>query len=189
MKAAILEHKIKAIADLSPDALTLLLNAAQPQTLKKEQHLLQEGQVCKAIYYLEKGYLRSFYNKDGREINTRFSFENDFVTELKSLRTAAPSSYSIQAGEPTVVWEFTKEKLLNLYQQSVEIESFGRNLLEQMLIDQEEHANWFKVYSPAERYEHVVQQFPQLLQRVSLSQLSSYLGIARETLSRIRKNP
>ncbi|WP_229321451.1 Crp/Fnr family transcriptional regulator [Larkinella knui] len=177
------------MANLSAEAFGLLMNSMQPKPIGKGQYLLKEGQVCKAIYYVEKGYLRTFYTKDGKEINTRFSFENDFVTELKSLRSAIPSDYSIQTGEETVVWEFTKEKLLDLYGQSVEIESFGRNLLEQMLIDQEEHANLFKIYSPTERYQYVIRQFPHLLQRVSLSHLSSYLGIARETLSRIRKNP
>jgi len=186
---SVLEHKIKAMAAWSPEALTLLMTSTQPDSLKKNQFLLKEGQICQAIWYIEKGYLRTFYNKDGREINTRFSFEDDFVTDLRSLRTATPSAYSIQAGEATTVWKFGKGKLLDLYRQSAEIESFGRNLLEQMLMDQEEHGNWFKIYSPAERYQYVLQHHPHLLQRVSLSQLSSYLGIARETLSRIRKNP
>ncbi|GAB3320882.1 Crp/Fnr family transcriptional regulator [Larkinella ripae] len=177
------------MADLSPAALALLLDAAPQKSLLKGGYLVKEGQVCKAIYFLESGSVRTFYNKDGKEINTRFSFENSFVTDLKSLRMATPADYSIQASEETVFWEFGKETLLNLYRQSPEIESFGRNLLEQMLLDQEEHANLFKIFSPTERYQYVAQHFPQLLQRISLSQLSSYLGIARETLSRIRKNP
>lgn len=185
----ILETKIKSIADLSQEAFGLLMASTQPKTLGKGRFVLQEGQVCQTVYYIEKGYLRTFFAKEGKEINTRFSFENEFVTDLKSLRLATPSDYCIQTGEETVVWEFTKEKLLNLYRQSTEIESFGRNLLEQMLIDQEEHGNLFKIYSPTERYQYVVRHYPHLLQRISLSQLASYLGIARETLSRIRKNP
>ncbi|MFD1143785.1 Crp/Fnr family transcriptional regulator [Larkinella insperata] len=167
--------------------MTLLMASTVPRLLKKDQFLLKEGQICQSIWFVEKGCLRTCYDKDGREINIQFAFETDFVTELRSLRTATPSAYSIQAGEVTTVWEFDKDKLLDLYRQSAEIESFGRNLLEHMLMKQEEHANWFKIYSPAERYHHLLHQHPQLLQRVSLSQLSSYLGVARETLSRIRK--
>ncbi|GAB3924750.1 Crp/Fnr family transcriptional regulator [Larkinella terrae] len=185
----ILETKIKSIANLSPEALDLLMASTRPKPLEKGRILLREGEVCKTVYYVEKGYLRTYFTKEGNEINTRFAFENDFVTELKSLRSAAPSAYWIQAGEKTVVWEFTKEKLLELYRQSAEIESFGRNLLEQMLVDQEEHGNLFRIYSPAERYQHIVRHSPHLLQRISLSQLSSYLGMARETLSRLRKKP
>ncbi|KAA9346715.1 Crp/Fnr family transcriptional regulator [Larkinella humicola] len=183
-----LEAGIQSIAELSRDASDLLICSTRQKPLAKGQVLLPEGQVCKTIWYVEKGYLRTFYNKDGKEINTRFSFENEFVTDLKSLRSGAPSACWIQAGEATVVWEFAKVTLLDLYRQSAEIESFGRNLLEQMLVDQEDHANLFRIHSPTERYAYVVRHFPQLLQRVSLSQLSSYLGMARETVSRIRKN-
>lgn len=179
---------LRKVAEMSAEALALLLDAASLKVLRKGQYLLREGQVCKAIWYIEKGYLRTFYNKDGKEINTRFSFENSFVTELKSLRSETPAMYSVLAGETATVWAFEKEALRSLYRQSAEIESFGRNLLEQMLIDQEEHGNLFKVYSPAERYQRLLEHDPQLLQRVSLVQLASYLGIARETLSRIRKN-
>ena len=94
---------------------------------------------------------------------------------------------SIQAGEFTTIYEFDKDKLLELYNVSAEIESFGRKLLEQLLIAYEEHANLFKIYSPTERYQYLRTNEPEMLQRLSLSQLSSYLGIARETLSRIRK--
>lgn len=182
-----LGKKVKELADISPAGLALLFASVKPRQLTKGQFLLKEGQVCKHIYYLENGYLRTFCNKDGKEINTDFSFENSFVTNLKSLRTELPSDCYIQAGEATIVWEFGKEDLLNLYTQSSEIESFGRKLLEQLLIAQEEHTHLFKLYTPTERYHHVAKHHPQLLQRISLSQLSSYLGIARETLSRIRK--
>jgi CRP-like cAMP-binding protein len=183
-----LEAGIQSITELSRDASDLLLHATRQKPLAKGQVLLAEGQVCQTIWYVEKGYLRTFYNKDGKEINTRFSFENEFVTDLKSLRSGAPSAYRIQAGEAAVVWEFSKETLLELYRQSAEIESFGRNLLEQMLVEQEDHANLFRIHSPTERYAFAVRHFPQLMQRVSLSQLASYLGMARETVSRIRKN-
>ncbi|GAB3266258.1 Crp/Fnr family transcriptional regulator [Larkinella harenae] len=179
---------LQKVSAVSAEALGLLLDAAEVKALKKGQYLLREGQVCRVIWYIEKGYLRTFYNKDGQEINTRFSFEHSFVTDLKSLRSETPANYSILTGEDATVWAFEKEKLLRLYRQSVEIESFGRNLLEQMLIEQEEHGNLFKLYSPAERYQYMIQHQPRLLQRVSLGQLASYLGIARETLSRIRKN-
>lgn len=184
---SVLADQLRTLANLSPEAISLLLSSTLPKTLKKGQYVLQEGQVCKTIWYVEKGCLRTFYDKDGKEINTRFSFESSFVTALRSLRTAVPSAYSIQACEPATVWAFDKEKLLGLYRQSAEMESFGRNLLEHLLMEQEEHANLFKIYSPIERYEYVVKHHPQLIQRVSLSQLASYLGMARETLSRIRK--
>ena len=102
------------------------------------------------------------------------------------MRSTTPSETTIQAGEQTIIYEFNKDKLLELYKVSAAVESFGRKLLEQLLIAQEEHTNLFEIYSPTERYQYLQTNKPDILQRISLSQLSSYLGVARETLSRIR---
>ncbi|MGV9013843.1 MAG: Crp/Fnr family transcriptional regulator [Flavobacteriales bacterium] len=154
--------------------------------MKKGQALLSSGQVCKSIYFVERGYLRSSYIKDGREVNTAFTFEGGFATDLKSLRTSSPAELMIQAGEPVEIHEFGKEALLQLYAVSPEIATFGRNVLEQILLEQEEHSNTFKLCSPTERYHALLAGRPEMLRRVPLTQIASYLGIARETLSRIR---
>ncbi len=183
----LLDKRLRAIDVISDESLALLHHHIRQRKLAKGQFLLTEGAICRSIYFVEKGYLRTFYNKDGKEINLNFSLENSFVTDLKSLQTALPSEFYIQAGEDAIVWEFSKQKLLDLYTQSAEITSLGRKLLEMLLLEQEEHANLFKLYNPIERYQYILEQKPQLLQRIPLSKLSSYLGISRETLSRIRK--
>lgn len=160
---------------------------AKPKVVPKGVCLLKEGIKCSKVFFVEKGYLRSFTIRDGLEINTSFTFEGSFTTSLKSLRLDQPSDISIQAGEDAVVYLLDKDSLLALYEVSPAITAFGRALLEQLLMLQEEHSNLFKVFSAAERYRHLRQYQPHLLQRVSLSQIASYLGVARETLSRIRK--
>lgn len=183
----ILQEKIASLAQISTSSLDMLIEIAQERQLSKGEIFLRQGQVCKKIVFVTKGYLRTFFTKDGIDINTDFTFENNFTTNLKSLRSSTPSETTIQAGETTSIYEFDKDMLLNLYKVSPEIESFGRNLLEQLLIAYDEHTSLFKIYSPIERYQYLLQNKPELLQRISLSQLASYLGIARETLSRIRK--
>lgn len=183
----LLYKKIVGLAALSATSITKLFEAASVRHLAKGERFLKQGQVCRSIVFVEKGYLRTFLNKDGIDINTDFTFENNFTTNLKSLRLAAPSEMTICAGEATTLYEFNKDALLQLYTVSPEIESFGRKLLEQLLIAQEEHTNLFKLCSPTERYHYIQAHMPQLLQRVSLSQAASYLGVARETVSRIRK--
>ena len=148
--------------------------------------MLVEGAVCRHIYFVEQGYLRTFHNRDGVEINLSFSFEGSFVTDLGSLRNATPSTVTIRAEEQSVVQAIAREDLIGLYAGSAEIEAFGRRLLEELLAEQEEQANLFRLHTPAERYHRVVTRNPQLLQRVSLSHLASWLGVTRETLSRIR---
>jgi CRP-like cAMP-binding protein len=183
----LLHKRITDLTPLSQEGLNKLFEVASERHLSKGEIILKQGQVCKKIVFVEKGYLRTFIDKDGLDINTDYSFENSFTTNLKSLRSSLPSETTILAGEAAIIYEFDKDRLLELYQVSPEIESFGRKLLEQLLISQEEHSNLFKLFTPTERYNYLVTNQPQIIQRISGSQLASYLGIARETLSRIRK--
>ena len=183
----LLHKKIIGLAPLSQASLSKLFEATYERQLSKGEIILKQGQVCKKIVFVEKGYLRTYMDKDGLDINTDFTFENNFTTNLKSLRSSLPSDTTIQAGEASIIYEFDKDVFLELYKTSPEIESFGRKLVEQLLIMQEEHTNLFKLFTPAGRYNYLLSNKPQIIQRVSVSQLSSYLGIARETLSRIRK--
>lgn len=184
---SLLDEKINALATLSPASRNLLYSRLRPFQMPKGEILLREQQVCKHIYFIESGLMRSYSNKDGRDINLEFSPEGYFVTHLKSLRTGSPADYSLQAIEPASVWEFGKEDLRDLYTRSAEIESMGRKMVEQLLMQQETHTHLFKLLSPAERYQYIADHHPWLIQRVSLTQLATYLGISRETLSRIRK--
>src|SRR5690606_39121700 len=182
-----LYKKITDLTEISVSSIHKLFQIANQRQYAKGHIILKKGQICQTIIFVEKGYLRTFIDKDGKEINTDFTFEGNFTTNLKSLRNSSQSDTSIQAGEITTIYEFDKNKLLELYNVSAEIESFGRKLLEQLLIAQEEHITLFKLYTSTERYQYLQNNKSEMLQRISLSQLSSYLGIARETLSRIRK--
>lgn len=173
---------------MSEESKSLLYRLGRRKKVKKNEFLLREGQYCHQIYFVESGLVRTWFNKEGREINLNFVPENNFVTNLKSIRDQTPSENNISALESSVVLDFEKMELLNLYECSKEIALFGRNLLEGLLQAQEEHTNLFKLHTPAERYRHFGANNPQLLQRITLTQLSSYLGISRETLSRIRRS-
>ena len=186
-KKTLLYKKIIDLTDMTELSLDKLFNTITIKQIKRHENILNQGIICRNIFFVENGYLRIYTNKDGKEINTDFIFENSFTTNLKSLRLAIPSDTTFQAGELSTIYEFDKDILLALYKESPEIESFGRKLLEQLLIAQEEHANLFKIFKPEERYKYLQTNKPELLQRVSLSQISSYIGVARETLSRIRK--
>lgn len=183
----LLYKKISDLADISDLSIEKIFQAAMKRELSKGEIILKKGQVCEKIFFVEKGYLRHSIDKDDTEINTDFIFENNFTTNLKSLRSSIPSDTTIQAGESTIIYEFDKDELLNLYKKGPEIESFGRTVLEQLLIAQEEHTNLFKLFTPGERYKYLQNNKSQMIQRISLSQISSYLGVTRETLSRIRR--
>lgn len=178
---------IRQLTDCSDESWALLQPALTPLTFKKGNYLLQEGAVCNSLFYITEGYCRSFYLKDGIEKNTAFFFEQDIATNITSFGSGEPSDYSIIACEPLDIVAFNKQKLFEIAQQVPEIETLGRKCIRRFATKQEAYATLFRLFTAQERYEWLEQHQPQMLQRVSLTQLSSFLGIARETLSRIRK--
>lgn len=187
MSDLILSTTLQQLYPLSPEALDMLMSIAIPQSVKRGTWLLREGEHCRNIWFITSGQLRTYFNKEGKEVNLQFSFEKDFVTDLKSVRNNTRSEVNIVAAENTELWAFPTNGLLALYEQSADITAFGRTLLEQLLTAQEELARLFQLYTPAERYEYLQQHRPQLIQRISQTRLASWLGMSRETLSRIRK--
>lgn len=175
------------IASLSHEARDLFAEKATSQKVKKGDYLLREGQHCQYIWFIESGACRAFHYHHEKEINTGFYFENTFLTNLNSLRNNVPADYNIQTTAAGSLWKWHKNDLFLLYEQSSEIAAFGRQWLEHLFIEQEKHTHWLKKNSPEERYLSILNFQPALLQRVSLTHLSSYLGISRETLSRIRR--
>ncbi|MEO7049629.1 MAG: Crp/Fnr family transcriptional regulator, partial [Ferruginibacter sp.] len=109
-----------------------------------------------------------------------------FATNIRSLAMGAKSLYFLKACEKLKLVSFDKTKLLEAYTQSPQIETFGRKVLESIIAKQEEHSEIFKLMTPGQRFANMVLKHPDFLQRVSLSQIASYLGISRETLSRLR---
>jgi CRP-like cAMP-binding protein len=181
-----LKKYIFSLTEFSEEGWMNLLDCTTELRFRRNEYLLKEGQVCHAVFFISSGLCKSFHNLDGKEINTAFYFENDFATNIKSLTTGTISEYAIKTCEPSVVIQLDKTKLLNAYKKSHEIERFGRKVLELITAKQEEHSNSFKLLSPKQRFMQLVSQHPDFLQRVSLTQVASYLGISRETLSRFR---
>ncbi len=178
---------IKKVSDRIPaEDIPLLVAWAESREFKKGTVLLKEGTVCREFYLVEKGYLRTWYNKDGAAINLNFTFEGAFTTNLKSLNGRLPSELTIEAGEDARVWVFNLDLRRERPGSDAQIVLFVRRLALHIMLVAEEHSNLFKLYTPTERYRYIEKNNPTLLQRISLSQLATYLGVTRETLSRIR---
>lgn len=181
-----LKKYINTVIDLSDESWTELCSSLTEVELRRKDYILREGQQCNAVFFVSSGFCKSFYYKDGKEINTAFYFETEFATNIKSLMTSSKSDYFIQACEKSKVVRLDKNKLLEAYKKSHQIEAFGRKVLELITAKQEEHSDSFKLLTPKQRFENLVLKHPEFLQRVSLTQMASYLGISRETLSRFR---
>jgi CRP-like cAMP-binding protein len=178
---------IHSITTFSEESWMQLQPALSKRRFKKKDFLLKEGQICNSLFFIEHGYCRSYYEKDGLEKNTAFFFENDIATNIRSFGSGQKSEANIIACEPLVATVFDKDKLFQASKTAPEIEVLGRNCIRLFASRQEEFSVLFNIYSPEERLSYIENKYPQLLQRVSQTQLASFLGIARETLSRIRK--
>jgi CRP-like cAMP-binding protein len=181
----LLDH-ISKYSSLGTEAQNALYNCFQKITLAKNAYLLNEGQVCKHLYFLEKGALRGFYNLDGKEITHWFGFENDFVTSFHSFITKAPAVENIQLLEGSVLWAISKETLTGLFDRYHEIERLMRIAYEKYYIRLEERFVNAQFKTAKERYEDLLHHTPHIIERVPLGCIASYLGISQETLSRIR---
>jgi len=187
MSRQLLRDSILKISRLSDDDLSALISVAGYKEFPKGTAVLKAGEVCRRLYFVEEGYLRTYYNKDGATINLDFTLEGDFTTNLKSAKSQQPSELTIEAGEDVRLWVFEIDKFETNFGKNQEVERLLRKLFVRLLLVSEEYSNLYKISTPAERYKYVEQNKPLLLQRISLSQMASYIGVSRETLSRIRR--
>jgi CRP-like cAMP-binding protein len=178
---------LKQFPHYSPE----VMEAARPYLSVKEleegAYLLRTGKVCKDIAFIEKGLFRLFYLNDGKEVTNCFCKENTLTTAYSSLITGKESDIAIQAIEPSKVIVFSYHSLQKLYAQNLFWQQLGRLAAENELITTECHNRFLNDLSATERYQQILEEEGDLLQRVPLTYLASYLQIAPETLSRIRK--
>jgi CRP/FNR family transcriptional regulator, anaerobic regulatory protein len=156
------------------------------KNLKKGTLLLKEGDICQHLYYLSEGFARGFFYQNGKDITAWFAFENDIATPLYSFVSKKPSYESIEILEDSVLYTISYENLQYLYHQYPESNFIGRIITEKYYVELMARTMAFQFQSATERYIQLLNHQPQLLQRASLGQIASYLGISQETLSRIR---
>lgn len=155
--------------------------------LDSEAYFLKEGQVCKKIAFVEQGMVRVYYLHDGKEITKCFCKENNITCAYSSLITQQPSECFIQAVEKTKLITLSYEALQELYSKDIFWQQMGRIAGEREFIIEETHNRSMRNLSATDRYLHIMENESELLQRVPLNHLATYLQVAPETLSRIRK--
>jgi CRP-like cAMP-binding protein len=153
----------------------------------KGELILEEGKVCRHLFFLETGLLRFFILKDGNEVTKYFTDVPYVFTSQRSFTDQQPAKESIEALEAGVVWQMTYADAFGL----LTIQSwstFIRLLIQEVQTYTEEILEALQTQTAEDRYWQLLDQQPALVQRVPLKHLASYLGIAPASLSRIRKN-
>jgi CRP/FNR family transcriptional regulator, anaerobic regulatory protein len=154
----------------------------------KNDIIFLTGQVQKEIGFITNGLVRSFFiDKNGNEKTIRFHFENAYVTNYVAFITQQPSKYTYICLEPTIIVTLSYDNMHLAYRTLPSIQKYGRIMAEEILKMQQYRIESFLFLTATERYLDFTKQNSDLFNRVSLSHLSSYLGIERQTLTRIRQ--
>ncbi|AYL99415.1 Crp/Fnr family transcriptional regulator [Mucilaginibacter celer] len=174
---------------ITDDELALFASKFSFKVLNKKELFLESGKVQKHLGFVVKGLLRSsFVDPEGNEITVGFYSEGDYATHYPAFIARQPSKYSIQCLEPTTFICLSFDDLQWIYRQSPTFERYGRLIAEEILKRQQARIESFIFQTAEERYLDFIKHRPTLFNRISLSHLCSFLGIERQTLTRIRQH-
>lgn len=159
-----------------------------PKKIRKRQYILQEGDVCKYVAFVEKGMLRSYtIDEKGSEHIMQFAFEGWWIADQFSFLTGEPAIYNIDALEESELLLLSKQAEEQLMERIPKFERYFRILLQNSLIATQRRLIGSLSQTAEERYHQLVNSCPTIPRRVPQHMMASFLGITPETLSRIRK--
>lgn len=154
----------------------------------KHQMIIRADKIEKNIYFIKKGIARTFSTIDDNEITFSFGKEGDTIASLKSYIVNQQGYENIELLEDCQLYELNTKSLQTLFSENIEIANWGRKFAEIELIKAEERLISRQFGTATERYTELLKNYPDLIQRVQLGYIASYLGITQVSLSRIRTN-
>lgn len=159
-----------------------------PQWIKKKKDLLRIGEVCKNLAFVNQGILRSYsIDEKGNEHVIQIALENHWIADLYSFLSQQPATLSIEALEDSQVLLISSQDLDRIYLKIPIMERFFRKLVERAYVATLNRLNNNLAKSAEARYLDLVKRHSDIIQRVPLIHIASFLGITPESLSRIRK--
>jgi len=178
----------KLFNSLSPAAQKAIEDISSVVHIQKQKDLQRIGQTCRTVYFITKGLARIYYFKDGIDITDSFSFENNIIVRVESLFTGKPSRKAIQTLEDSEIIAIDANKLFKLYDTYPEIERLFRKIFEANHVETVNRIEGIQFHTAEERYKALLEEVPDIVKRVPLKYIASYLGITHVSLSRIRGN-
>jgi CRP-like cAMP-binding protein len=171
---------------MTHEELDLLESILVPMKFAKNELILKEGDICENIYYVDKGLVRQFYFKNGKEVTEHLGVDRSIIMCIESLFREVPTHLQIEALEPTVVYAMPKKKLEEVALHNVNIQILYRKILEESLILSQVHADLVRFETAQDRYKKLCKLNPQVVLRAPLVFVANYLQMTPETLSRVR---
>ena len=184
----LLYSHIKKRINLSQKELNLCSEFFAPKKIKKRQFLLQEGDVCKHLAFVNAGCLRDYtVDHKGEEHVIQFAIKDWWISDLNSFLSGLSSTHNIDAMEDSEVLMLEREARDTLLETVPKMERFFRLLLESNYLATHRRINYTLTASAEERYLAFIKIYPALVEQVPQQHIASYLGITPQSLSRIRK--
>ena len=171
---------------MTHDELDVLESILVPIKYAKGEIALSEGEICKNLLYIDKGLMRQFYFKHGKEVTEHLAQDHTIVMCIESLFKEEPTKLQIEAIERTVVYDLPKADLERVAMHNVNIQILYRKILEESLIMSQVHADLVRFETAQDRYKKLCKLMPQVVLRAPLVYIASYLQMTPETLSRVR---
>lgn len=185
-KRDIARELARRYSTMTHDELDILESIIVPQKYAKGEMILKEGDICRQFLYIDKGLVRQFYFKHGKEVTEHLGQEHTIVMCIESLFKEEPTKLQVEALEPTTVYALPKADLERVAMHNVNIQILYRKILEESLIISQIHADLVRFETAQGRYKKLCKLCPQVVLRAPLVYIASYLQMTPETLSRVR---
>jgi CRP-like cAMP-binding protein len=178
----------KVLPDLTDEKFNLILGKSKLITLQRKEIVCRQGDICNLKIFVAKGLLRNYStSEDGSEHILQFVNEMSWTTDPESFYTNMPSKLNIEALEPSEVFVFNLEDFHQLREEIPALSIFIEELLTKKTMEINNRLLVNISSTPEDKYLHFIKNHPDLLNRVPLHMIASYLGMSRETLSRVRR--
>ena len=172
--------------ELSEKLKSELSQRIKPIEFKKGELVLDANHICTKSYFINKGILRTYFIKDGKEISEYFSGINEWVNSPKSFIQRKKDIYYIDAIESTKAYFINVNDLVYLFDNFPEMERYARLSMGSVFGHLMERINSIRFTTAKEKYDHFRKTYSDIYHHIPLGMVASYLGITQETLSRIR---
>ncbi len=184
LKANIEEH-----VSLTDEEWKLCKNSFRPKRMLKRQFLLQEGDICRELAFVEKGALCSYsVDSKGNQHVIRFAFDGWWIADLQSFFTNNPSTFNIEVLEDSELLMLDRENHEKLLEKIPGYERYHRIIVQNAYVALQQRVENALGLTAEEKYARLIKQNPEFMNRVPLNLVASYLGMSPETLSRVRGN-